>query len=266
MMYTQRIPDSVPVEGLAAQAYDRLRDSIVSGELAPGEALLEVRLAERLGMSRTPVREALRVLARDGFVEAQAARGYVVPRGSVEDLRELFDLRESLEGLAARSAAVRATAAEIAEFERLCQKYDRARDLDAWTRIGTEFHRGILAAARNRRLARTLDALNAQIVMTRRSVLSAGETRHDAARRAHRAILDAIAARSPDAAERAARDHVRATYESALAMVLAGSLPALGAGVDVPGAAPAKRSLRRKPGAIPSRPEVPSPRTRKARG
>ncbi|MFO1284444.1 MAG: GntR family transcriptional regulator [Burkholderiales bacterium] len=219
--------DSAP-DGLAAQAYETLRASLVAGDLAPGEPLQEIRLARRLGMSRTPVREALRVLARDGFVEANAARGYAVPRGSVEDLRELFELRESLEGLAARCAAMRATDAEIAALEAVCREYDRAKGIDAWTRIGTEFHRRIVAAARNRRMARTLDALNAQIVIARRSVLSGGETRHDAAMRAHRAIQGAIVARSPDAAESAARDHVRASYESALSTLQAGLAPVTG--------------------------------------
>ena len=200
--------------GLAARAYARIRASLLDGEFAPGDAVFENRLKERLGMSRTPIREALQALAAEGLLETVPARGWFVPRRSVDDLHEMFELREALEGMAARGAARRATDAEIAALAALCDGYERAGDWREWAAKGTEFHARIAAAARNARLVAMLDQLRAQIVVTRRSELRGVRGRGDEAAREHRAILAAIAARDPDAAEREARVHVRRSREA----------------------------------------------------
>lgn len=202
--------------GLSSVAYAQLRAAILRGEFEAGEALFEVRLAERLGMSRTPVREALQVLARDGFIESTPSRGYSVPRWSIDDVRELFELRETLEGAATRYATLRVTAAGIAELEQICEKYEQAAEFEAWTLIGTEFHNRIFAFGGNRRIRTLLDSLNAQIMLTRRSVLAGVAGRHEDSVREHRAILDAIRRRDADAAERLAREHVRLSHEATL--------------------------------------------------
>jgi DNA-binding GntR family transcriptional regulator len=204
-------------DGLAGDAYRRMRQAILRGEFSPGEPLLESHLAEKLGMSRTPVREALRVLARDGFVETIPTRGFVVPRPSIDDLHELYELREMLEGLAARAAAARATDTEIGDLERLCVRYERAATLEKWTQVGTEFHNRVVELARNRRLSTSLGALHDHIVLTRRSALSSADVMRDEAVREHRAIVEAIRARDGEAAERQARMHVRTSYAAALA-------------------------------------------------
>lgn len=201
---------------LATQAYQQVRKSILRGKLNPGEALSENRLAEELGMSRTPVREALQILARDGIVEMVPTRGYFVPRWSMDDVRELFELRESLEGMACRCAASRATDVEIEEFERLCGEYERAEDWEAWAQTGTEFHNRIFAAARNSRLVNFLESLKSQIILTRQSGLRKVPGRRDEAIQEHRAILNAIKARDPDQAEQQARAHVRLSHEATL--------------------------------------------------
>jgi DNA-binding GntR family transcriptional regulator len=208
--------NSLKTDDLATHAYQRVREAILQGQYEPGAPLFEVHLASHLGMSRTPVREALKVLARDGFVQVVPTRGYIVPRRSMEDLQELFDLRESLEGLAARSAAQRASDAEIAQLGLLCQRYEQEQDWESWAQIGTDFHNLLTVAARNQRLAAILDSLNGQIVHSRRSVLRADAQRRDAAIREHRAILDAITARDGAEAERAAREHVRLSYQATL--------------------------------------------------
>ena len=202
--------------GLAAQAYEEVRGAIVRGEIAPGEALVENRLAEKLGMSRTPVREALQVLARDGFLEALPAKGYFVPRRSLEDLRELFELRESLEGMATRCAAVRATQPDVDELEELCKRYESAADWTEWARVGTRFHHRIHVLSRNSRIMNFLDSLKAQIVLTRQSELREVKGRREQAIHEHRAIFEAIRAHDADAAEREARHHVRTSYELTL--------------------------------------------------
>ncbi|GGG39619.1 GntR family transcriptional regulator [Caldovatus sediminis] len=206
--------------GLAAQAYASIRGIVLEGEYAPGDAISENELADRLGMSRTPVREALRALARDRLLDLVPGRGYFLPRYSAADLRELFELREVLEGLAARGAALRASEGEIQALRQLSEIYDSCRDWRDRARHGAEFHARIAGAARNTRLTASLTGLAAQIALVRRSELRAFAGRGSEAAAEHRAILDAIAARDPDAAERAARAHVRRSHEGSLRAVI----------------------------------------------
>jgi DNA-binding GntR family transcriptional regulator len=203
-------------DGLSAQAYQQVRAGILGGEHSPGEVLFETHLAAKLGMSRTPVREALQVLAREGFVEIIPNRGYLVPRLSMTDVRELFELRESLEGLATRCAAIRVSSTEIAELGQLYDRFERTHDWKASVRIGTEFHNRILSLAGNARLSNILGALNAQISLTRLTQLRDIRGRHEESILEHRAIFEAIQQRDPAAAERHARAHVRRSCEATL--------------------------------------------------
>ena len=198
------------------RAYVQLRDAVVDGELRPGEPLYEIHLAERLGMSRTPVREALKVLARDGYLEELPSRGYTVPRRSLDDLREFFELREVLEATAAKYAAMRATRNELDQLEHICVRYEGEKDNDLWTQMGHEFHSLIVEAARNSRLQTMLHSLNAQIVVSRRTVARADPTRRQAAVHDHRAIFEAIKARDEVQAQSLAAEHVRRSYETTL--------------------------------------------------
>ncbi|MBX9709775.1 MAG: GntR family transcriptional regulator [Xanthobacteraceae bacterium] len=202
--------------GLATKDYLKMREAILSGKHLPGEALYEVHLAERFGMSRTPVREALQVLAREGFVDALPGRGFLVPRWSHQDVRELYELRESLEGFATACAAKNITPAEIAELEALHTGYVEATDWEVLVQLGDQFHNKIVAFGRNKRLTKILDSLKAQISMTRVSQLRDLQGRRDESTREHRAILDAIVKRDGDLAERNARFHIRSSYESTL--------------------------------------------------
>ena len=203
-------------EGLMDRAYAQLRDSVLDGELRPGEPLYEIHLADRLGMSRTPVREALKVLARDGYLEELPSRGYTVPRRSLDDLREFFELREVLEATAAKYAALRATKSELEQLENICFRYEREKDDVRWTQMGHEFHSLIVHAARNTRLHSMLHSLNAQIVVSRRTVARSDTTRRQAAVHDHRAIFEAIKARDEVQAQSLAAEHVRRSYETTL--------------------------------------------------
>jgi DNA-binding GntR family transcriptional regulator len=198
------------------RAYAQLRDSVIDGGLRPGEPLYEIHLAERLGMSRTPVREALKVLARDGYLEELPSRGYTVPRRSLDDLREFFELREVLESSAARYAALRATRTEVEQLERICSRYEKEKDDEKWAQMGHEFHSLIVQSARNVRLHTVLHSLNAQIVISRRTVARADAVRRQAAIRDHRAIYEAIKARDEVKAQALAAEHVRRSYETTL--------------------------------------------------
>ena len=203
-------------EGLMDRAYAQLRDAVIDGGLQPGEPLYEIHLAERLGMSRTPVREALKVLARDGYLEELPSRGYTVPRRSLDDLREFFELREVLESSAARYAALRATRGEVEQLEGICFRYEREKDDEKWAQMGHEFHSLIVQSARNARLHSVLHSLNAQIVISRRTVARADAVKRQAAIRDHRAIFEAIKARDEVKAQALAAEHVRRSYETTL--------------------------------------------------
>ena len=177
------LPKGVANEGLSNRSYEQVRAAILRSDFHAGEAL--------------------QVLARDGFLESTPSRGYSVPRWLIDDVRELFELRETLEvGAATRYATLRASAAGIAELEQLCEQ---AAEFEAWTLIGTEFHNRIFAMAGNRRIKTLLDSLKAQIMLTRRSVLEGVDGRREESVREHRAILDAIRRRDADAAEQLAR-------------------------------------------------------------
>lgn len=189
---------------------------ILSGDIRPGEPVYEVHSAKLLGMSRTPVREALQSLARDGYLEELPDRGCVVPTRSADDIREFFEMRQILESAAARLAAQRATHEEIVRLQSLCDAYVGEADLSRWQEIGAQFHAVIVTAARNRRLEQELSSLHTQIDLSRRSVIHAGDAWRAAAAHDHRAICEAIAARDGEAAYAAAERHVIHSYETTI--------------------------------------------------
>ena len=147
------------------RAHAVLRAEILDGTRAAGARLREDTLADELGLSRTPVREALARLGTEGLVEHLAHRGARVASWSVEDLEETFDLRAVLEGLGARRAAGRATAADVACLRELCTRMEATippgapRDLDALTSLNSRFHHELLRIAGSPRLEAMVDAV-----------------------------------------------------------------------------------------------------------
>jgi len=140
------------------EAQATLRAAILGGEIAPGARLGEVELAEQLGVSRTPVREALRRLAADGLVDVLPNRGARVAQWTPADLDEIYELRALLESHGARRAAARIEAAEVDLLAKLCDDMEacvrrgRKRDLDRITALNAEFHQRILDSAASPRL------------------------------------------------------------------------------------------------------------------
>ena len=141
---------------LRSLVLDELRRLVVTGELPPGVRLVEESLAERLGVSRNPVREALQTLATEGFVTLTPRRGAVVAEISVAQAEELFDVRMALETLAARTAARRARPEDVARLQAVL---DAARDatdageLDLLAELNTRFHSEVVEVGRNGYLA-----------------------------------------------------------------------------------------------------------------
>jgi DNA-binding GntR family transcriptional regulator len=202
--------------GTTADAvYSTLRHCIVLGDLAPGARLLSDGLATSLGVSRTPVREALRKLEAEGLVEASPRLGLVVREISETDLSEIFAVREALEAAAARLAAENGTSVEVANIRELLEDMDAASqrgELELFRDLTAEFHLSVCRASHNGRLFRMLKDLQDQVRHLKTSTLFI-EGRALEALQEHRDLLAALEARDPERAEAIARAHRRKTLE-----------------------------------------------------
>jgi DNA-binding GntR family transcriptional regulator len=195
---------------ISADGYEDLRQAIISGELLPGERLLEEDLSVRLGLGRSAVRMALVRLEHDGLVERERHRGARVRRVSENEAVEILEARAALEGLAARHAARNADEAAIAGLHEVIADMRRLRkagDLIGLSNINARLHAGVLEASGHDTAKRLTRTLSSQIVRFQyRTVLLPG--RPDRSLDEHSAIVEAIAARDPDAAEAAMQRHL----------------------------------------------------------
>lgn len=189
--------------------FEHLRHLVISGQFEPGQKLVEEDLAARFGVSRTPVREAIRKLEIEGLVQYQPRRGVVVTGFSAEDVGEIYAAREVLEGLAARLAAAHATEAEIRELGRHLEETTRAAEgeVERSAQIHTRFNDLLYRMGRNRRLFSILTQFSEYIERGKLVSLGRAGRAHEI-RAEHEAVVQAIARRDPDAAEQAARLHV----------------------------------------------------------
>jgi DNA-binding GntR family transcriptional regulator len=214
-------PEAADARSLSDQAYYRIRELIVTLELAPGSPVSERELMERLALGRTPIREALQALARERLVEVYPRRGMFVSRVDVRDLAGLSEVRLTLEPRAARLAAERATDADRASIALLLKELEHVRDSPderALIDLDQRIHRHIYECTHNPFLAATL---NEYYVLTLRIWFLALDrvTRLEDAVREHRELLRAIRAGNAERAEEAMRRHVTG-FENAIRRVL----------------------------------------------
>ncbi len=204
-----------PTDGI----YDRMRADIVHGTLRPNQRLVEVELAERLGVSRTPVRETLQRLTLEGLVQRNRG-GWVVHEHSPEEIRSIYEVRAALEGYAALLAAGRATPDELDALGDLYPDGDTVLALgpDVQVERNERFHDGVIAAAANARLAHLCRA-SRQYYFNHRIArrYDASETRESI--EGHRRILAALARGDAAAAESCAREHVDYALEIVLTKI-----------------------------------------------
>jgi DNA-binding GntR family transcriptional regulator len=193
---------------------ERLRESIeediATGRLLPGTRLDEVELATRFGVSRTPIREALRLLLGEGLVETRPQRGAVVAQVTPQRLIEMFEVMAELEGMCVRLAARRFTDAELADIEaahEACRGSAVARDADAYFYANERFHYALYAASHNTYLFEQAAALQRKLRPYRRLQLRV-RNRPQRSFEEHQAILDALRAGDADTAVQAIRAHV----------------------------------------------------------
>ena len=196
--------------------YQKLREAIETGELKPGQRVMEVEVADWLEVSRTPVREALRKLESEGMFALEPRTGLVVASLTRQAMLELYVMREVLEGTAARLCALHASDVELMELEELVKREARLEgNFTALARHNRLFHEAVHRGAHNRYLEKSLSAVNDSMYLLGPSQMLLPE-RATSARTEHAELLAAIRKRDGDAAEAAARRHVRSAQQQRL--------------------------------------------------
>ncbi|WP_240377495.1 GntR family transcriptional regulator [Bacillus piscicola] len=200
---------------ITAQVTETIRKAIVKGEYEPGEKLSESALSKHYGVSRTPVREALKQLEREGLVEISPRVGTRVTKPTEKELNELFTVKESLEGLAAGLLAERQDQVKIAKIEQSVINMEKAveeNDHDLYVTSNSIFHETILEGADNSKLSYLLELLLNQMPYQRYVYLSieVPERLHQSLQE-HKNVLAALKSGDPLKAEEAMKAHVKAS-------------------------------------------------------
>jgi DNA-binding GntR family transcriptional regulator len=200
------------------RAYALLRDLVISGEFSADEPLSERSLSTRLAFGRTPVREAMMALARDGLLTIHPMRGTFVRQMSFDDLREIHELRLALEGMAAYLAATRGPTDALrncaVELKRV--QTPVAIDVEEAQQIGWAFHDELFRATANARLAQAYDNLRAQSGLALQKMPQYSPDRTRQAVNEHLGIYAAIEARDPDVAQQRMWRHLSSAFEARL--------------------------------------------------
>ncbi len=195
-----------------------LERMILSGELAAGAKLNEAGVADSLGVSRGPVREAFRALEESGLVRLEKNRGVFVRRISVAEADEIYEVRAALDEWTGRRLAQSATPDDVREFRGFIERMERAaarNDVDAYWRLNFDFHDRLVTLTGNAKLLATYRRLVNELGLFRRQTLAHSGTLPISTRE-HREIVDKIAAGNAAAAGRALYDHVMASRERML--------------------------------------------------
>jgi DNA-binding GntR family transcriptional regulator len=194
----------------SAEIAARLRTEILRGSIEPGTRLRQREIAERFDVSTTPVREAFAQLQAQGFLKADPHRGAIVFRPTIEDLREIFEIRETLEVLAIRTALVKLDDERLEELDGILRQMRRTRDQEEWVALNNRFHLVLYEAAQMPRLLRMIERLrDAGTPYIHFALSTKPPTRMVEAE--HKEILAACKARDPERAERAVRLHLEST-------------------------------------------------------
>ena len=208
-------------ELLSKKVYRILKARIIKGDLAQGGKLFEAEIAGQLGVSRTPVREAIKGLAAEGLVKMTPNQGVVAINVSIEDLQEVLQIRRALEGPATSMAAEKIHPEEIAKLEEIIQKMSTIiskpkPDVAAYSELNAEFHNLILNACGNRRLMKICNNLSSSDHRFRIRSLRNNPERLKHSLKEHQDIVDALKEKDSKQAERLTKKHI----ENVLANIL----------------------------------------------
>ncbi|MBK6632415.1 MAG: GntR family transcriptional regulator [Betaproteobacteria bacterium] len=197
---------------LCQQAVDLLKKRIISHALAPGQRLDEAALAMDLGISRTPLREALKILSAEGFVHIKPRRGCFVAELTPGDLEEIFPIMAMLEGRVAHEVAIKATADDLKRLAALHEKLEKhaaGHDVDRYYEVNYVFHDALQELAGNRWLQHMIGDLRRLLRLSRHRSLKL-EGRQQESLAEHRALMDALRRRDAAAAEEIMKNHLLA--------------------------------------------------------
>jgi DNA-binding GntR family transcriptional regulator len=193
------------------QIADMLRDMIMTGKLKEGDKVNEGQLCETMGISKTPMREALRVLSVEGLIRLVPNRGAFVTKPEFEEIAEMFDVMSLLEGFCARRACEKMTAKNFAHLEKLHAKLEEnyeGHDQEEYIRINNQYHSLIQEIAGNRTLNQIVDGLRKKILLYRFQSLNLPD-RFASSIREHRDLLEAFRHRDNSRAETLMRQHLQ---------------------------------------------------------
>ncbi|WP_161880909.1 GntR family transcriptional regulator [Deinococcus alpinitundrae] len=209
---------------------ERLRQAILVGELPPGARLSVPDLARRLGVSRSPIREAVLQLVSEGLAVEHSRRGVEVARIDLSDLLEIYALRAALEGVAARLCAESMSAADLTALRGVLDAQGApavSRDVARYRELDQRFHQIIVQSCGNLRLAKSAEQLAAELRLAQRLLADSAEHLR-ASHTEHRRIVAALIAHAPEEAESAMRDHLARVASAAQAKVSAEGHPPSG--------------------------------------
>lgn len=195
---------------LREMVYEELKMQILKGAILPGTRMMEVELAEAMGVSRTPIREAIRKLEKEGLVTIKPRRGAYASSISTSDMLEILEVRQNMEGLAAYFAASRMKPDMLDELKHYSDKYNEAfavGDMDMLIEYDTKFHRCIVDSCNNKVLVQMIEQLQ-EMVLRFRYIYYDTFKRAENMPAEHQQILDAIARGDEDAARAAADVHI----------------------------------------------------------
>jgi len=187
--------------------FKNLRNSILNGDFYPGQRLMEIQIAQSLGVSRTPVREAIRKLELEGFVVMLPRKGAYVADISLKEIKEVLEVRASLEGLAAYLATDRISEDEIKHLEKIVKSMSKDLSMEEFLMKDVEFHEYISKASSNKKLHSIINSLWEQVYRFRVTYISDDENIANIIKE-HKLILEAIKSRNSSMAKRYAKEHI----------------------------------------------------------
>jgi DNA-binding GntR family transcriptional regulator len=200
---------------LHEQVVSRIRDLIIDGTLQPGSRIVETDLGAQLGVSRTPLREALKTLSGEGLIDLQPSRGAVIHKSTADEARQMLEVLTGIESFAGRLACLRATVTEMAELrrkqDRMATFFANHRRMDYY-KINIEIHTGFVALAHNAELA----ALHANYAGRVKRIRFSGSSTRDKwaeALHEHEQMMQALEARDPDRLAEVMRRHMGLIWE-----------------------------------------------------
>lgn len=206
-------------KSLGQHVYEELRQAIIRGDISSGNRLVECRIAETMGISRTPVREAIHKLEREGLIAQRQKGGFLVVGFNRSDIAEIFGIRSVLESYAAGLAALRHRPSALKPLEKKIDDFQKDLDkgrLDRLVKINTEFHQMLYTLSENSRLITMIDTLRDQFHRFRKMILEKKRLAR-ASNEDHRRMLKAIRKRDVEGTERLVRQHILKGQKAVLA-------------------------------------------------